>query len=204
MDFSAFISLLLSFPTNIFFVPLGLLFFIMLIDLVCSVFETFASDLDLFDLDDLPGSGIILPQVLSKVPLAVALFVSFFVATIISFYYQQWSQVYTEYRLWLIIDIAVIPVIAYLSLFLSAWILKPLAPLFSKNNFAEVDYIGLKARVHSSTINQDIGEVMVLHNGNEFLLDAMMSQDTPVKYGDEVIIVAKDKASNRYVVAVSS
>lgn len=204
MDLQGFVSLLLGFPTSIFFIPLTVLFVIMLVDMVCNVFETFTADLDLFDLDDIPGSGILLPPVLSKVPLAVALFVSFFFATILSFYYQEWTVRFSDLTVWFVVDIISIPVTAYLALFISAWVLKPLTPLFSKHNFAEVNYIGLKARVHSSTINQDIGEIMVKHRGNEYLLDAIINQKTPVHYGDEVIIVSKDKASNRYIVAVSS
>lgn len=200
MNLDEFVSVLFAFPTNVFFIPLIILFIIMLIDLVCSVFETLTADIDFFDLDELPGSGLLLPPVLSKVPLAVALCVSFFFGTIISFYFQQWTQTYSSLNGWIIVDIVSLPVTAYLALCIAAWVLKPLTPLFNRDTFANVDYVGLKARVHSSTINQNIGEVVVNHGGNEYLLDATIEDVTPIEYGDDVIIVGKDKVTNKYIV----
>ncbi len=215
MELHEFVSQLLVFPTNIFAIPLGLFFLIMLIDLLFNVVETLTADIDLFDLDNIPGQGILLPPVLSKVPLTIALFVSFFAATVLSFYFQQFMQdveallfehvslsIFVDFGI--VCDVISIPIIAYLALIIAAWVLKPITPLFSNRRFAEVDFIGLKGRVHSNNITNDYGEVVILHDGNEFLIDAKMESNLSAQYGDEVIIVAKDNASNRYVVALSN
>ncbi|MEZ9526123.1 DUF1449 domain-containing protein [Enterovibrio norvegicus] len=192
----------MAFPTSVFFIPFVVFFLIMLVDLVFNVVEGFTADLDIFDLDNIPGAGLLLPQVLSKVPLMVALCVSCFIATVISFYSAQVNNNLFSGVTNLLIDLVSIPIVAYLSLAISALLLKPLAPLFDhKKAFAEVDYVGLKARVHSNVVNKDRGEVVVLHQGNEFLLDAMLQGDSTIQYGEEVVIVYKDDTSNRYVVA---
>lgn len=202
MAVGEFLGMLMTFPTSVFFIPFVVFFLIMLIDLVFNVVEGFTADFDLFDLDNLPGSGLLLPQVLSKVPLMVALCVSFFVATVISFYASDIAQGFISGSILLVANVISIPVVAYISLAISAWLLKPLAPLFDrKKTFAKVEFIGLKGRVHSNVVNREKGEVVVLHEGNEFLLDAMLQDDSSIQYGDEVIIVYKDDASDRYVVA---
>ncbi|USH05187.1 DUF1449 domain-containing protein [Grimontia kaedaensis] len=202
MTVGEFLGVLMTFPTSVFFVPFVVFFLIMLVDLVFNVVEGFTADIDLFDLDNLPGSGLLLPQVLSKVPLMVALCVSFFVATVISFYASDIVKGFISGSMLLVANIISIPVVTYISLAISAWLLKPLAPLFDrKKTFAKVEFIGLKGRVHSNVVNRKKGEVVVLHEGNEFLLDAMLQDDSSIQYGDEVIIVYKDDASDRYVVA---
>ncbi|CZF86226.1 DUF1449 family protein [Grimontia marina] len=202
MAVGEFVGMLMTFPTSVFFIPFVVFFLIMLVDLVFNVVESFTADIDLFDLDNLPSSGLLLPQVLSKVPLMVALCVSFFVATVISYYASDIAQGFISGSILLVANVISIPVVAYISLAISAWLLKPLAPLFDrKKTFAKVEFIGLKGRVHSNVVNREKGEVVVLHEGNEFLLDAMLQDDSSIQYGDEVIIVYKDDASDRYVVA---
>ncbi|MDD1795338.1 DUF1449 domain-containing protein [Enterovibrio sp. ZSDZ42] len=202
MAVGEFLGMLMAFPTNVFFIPFVVFFLIMLIDLVFNVVEGFTADLDIFDLDNIPGAGLLLPQVLSKVPLMVALCVSCFIATVMSFYSAQMNISLFSGVTNLLIDLASIPIVAYLSLAISALLLKPLAPLFDrKKAFAQVDYIGLKARVHSNVVNKERGEVVVLHQGNEFLLDVMLQDESTIQYGEEVVIVFKDDTSNRYVVA---
>ncbi|WP_283131031.1 DUF1449 domain-containing protein [Enterovibrio norvegicus] len=202
MAVGEFLGMLMAFPTSVFFIPFVVFFLIMLVDLVFNVVEGFTADLDIFDLDNIPGAGLLLPQVLSKVPLMVALCVSCFIATVISFYSAQVNNNLFSGVTNLLIDLVSIPIVAYLSLAISALLLKPLAPLFDrKKAFAQVDYIGLKARVHSNVVNKERGEVVVLHQGNEFLLDAMLQDESTIQYGEEVVIVYKDDTSNRYVVA---
>ncbi len=201
MTLDSFFSALLAFPTSLFFIPLGLFLFILVLDLVFNVVESFTADIDL-DLDSLPGDGLLLPPVLTKVPLMVALTVTFFIATVISFYSQQLLiNVMPNGFLSLLCDIILIPCTLYVSLFIASWLLAPLTPVFDKkNHYAEVDFIGLKATVHSNSVNSDWGEVKITHQGHEFLLDAISEQGTSVQYGDEVIIVAQDSTSKRYIV----
>ncbi|GAB6263038.1 hypothetical protein PSSHI_32820 [Photobacterium sp. R1] len=206
MTLDEMISILLSFPTNVFFVPFAIFLMIMLVDLVFNIVESVAPDVDFFDAENIPGAGLLLPPILSKVPLMVALCVSFFIGTILSFYLNQGLAAVSEASWMIVIEVVSIPVTAYLALWISAWLLKPLAPLFDrKKSFAKVDFIGLKARVHSSAVSQTRGEVVVHHQGNEFLLDARaIEPETSMEYGDEVIIVSQDKTTNHYIVAKNS
>lgn len=202
MALGEFFEALMAFPTNVFFFPFILFLLILLLDLIFNVVEGLTADLDILEFDDIPGSGLLLPPVLSKVPLMMALSVSFFCATVISFYLTEFLQSWVQGTVLFILNVVSIPIVAYIALAVSAWVLKPLTPLFDKKKaFAEMDFIGLKGRVHSSVVTPERGEVMVLHKGSEFLLDAINQDDTPIKYGDEIIIVYKDKAANRYVVA---
>ncbi len=205
MTLGDFLSLLLAFPTNVFFIPFCFFLLIMLIDLFFNVFESLSADLDFLDLDDLPGSGLLLPQVLSKVPLTVALCLSFFVATVLTFYTSEFlaDAELTEHLFWL--QVGLIPIQAYAALAISAWVLKPLAPLFDKKKaFAAINFVGMKGRVHSSVVNDQIGEIIVVHKGSESLLDAMvLNAEDDIQYGDEVFIVEQDPSSRRYVVKKS-
>jgi hypothetical protein len=72
--------------------------------------------------------------------------------------------------------------------YIAAILLKPLASFFNKNNaFASIDYVGLRAKVHSSQVSQEAG--------NEVLLDVMSHSTQEIRYGDEVVIVSKDNES---------
>ncbi|NUW67099.1 DUF1449 domain-containing protein [Vibrio coralliilyticus] len=202
MTLNDFLSELMAFPTSVFFVPFLLFLVVMLIDLVFNVIESATAELDLLDLDNLPGSGLLLPPVLSKVPLMVALCSSFFVATVLSFYTSQWTQSWWKDGLLMAANLISVPFTAYVALVIAAWFLKPLSPLFDKKKaFAQVEYVGLAARVHSSKVTSEVGEVMVVQNGNEYLLDAVTEQNIDIEYGDEVVIVAREAESRRYVIA---
>lgn len=203
MTINEMLDLLLAFPTNVFFVPFLLFLAIMLVDLIFNVVESVAPDMEAFDLDNIPGAGLFLPPILTQIPIMIVLCVSFFVATILSFYVSQGLTLLPQMIGFGFVKAVTIPVNAYLALFIAAWLLKPLAPLFDKKkSFAKVDFIGLKGRVHSGTVNQQRGEVMVHHNGSEFLLDARASEsELSIEYGDEVVIVSQDKTTNHYIVA---
>ncbi|WP_338116451.1 hypothetical protein, partial [Vibrio brasiliensis] len=203
MNLSEFFSVLTAFPTNVFFVPLVFISLVMLVDLVFNVVEsTVLSEFDLFDIDNIPGAGLLLPPLLSKVPLMVALSTSFFIATVMSFYVSHYSQNWLSGLLLEGLNVLSLPIIAYFSLVIAAWLLKPLSPLFDKKKaFAHVEFVGLKARVHSSLVTTDMGEIMVMQNGNEYLLDAICNQGVEFKYGDEVVIVAKTTEPRRYLIA---
>ncbi len=181
--------------------PFIALTLLLLVDLIFNVVENSFGQIDLFDLDEIPGSGIILPPILSKVPLMLALCLTFFVATISSFYLSGLTQDYFLEGSLFWIDIICLPLILYFSLAVSAWLLKPLAPLFDKSKaFAKVQFVGLVAHVHSSQVNQESGEIKVLQGGNEYLLDATTELDASFNYGDEVVIVGKQSDTHRYII----
>ncbi|WP_087018133.1 DUF1449 domain-containing protein [Thaumasiovibrio subtropicus] len=201
MDTASFLSVLTSFPTNIFFVPFVILFFVMAIDMVFDFADAAFGELDFFDFDAETGGSLLIPPVLSHVPLAVALCVTFFVGTVMSYYVDTLALVHLEGVVATAAKIATVPVSAIASLHVASWLLKPLQPLFDKEKtFATVNYIGMRARVHSSTVTQERGEVVVTHQGNEYLLDVVAETSAPMAYGDEVVILSKVEDSKNYVV----
>ncbi len=196
------VDVLLSFPTNVFFLPFVVFLLMMLIDLLFNVVESALVDIDFFDSGYLFSGGLLLPPVLSKVPLTVGLCVSFFVGSILSFYFSSYISKYSDYDYLIIFETISIPINFYLSLFISSKLLSPLSPIFDKaKSFAKFNFIGMKARVHSSEVNSLRGEIIVLHNGSEFLLDARIPESgTPIKYGSEVVIVSKHKQKKYYII----
>ncbi|MGL6259764.1 DUF1449 domain-containing protein [Vibrio sp. WXL103] len=200
MELAIFWERLLSFPVMFFSVPFCILFLVMLIDMIFDFLGSAIGELDFLDFDPNTGGSFLLPKVLTKVPLAVALTVTFFIGTIISFYASHFLidlPTVFQYSLGSLL----ILVTLYLSLLLADIALRPLAPLFcNKNSFAQVEFVGLSARVMSANLDKDRGEIVVLHQGNEFLLDAYCQSENPLAYGDEVVILSLDTTSQRYEV----
>ncbi|AUI86948.1 DUF1449 domain-containing protein [Vibrio azureus] len=203
MSLSDFLSILISFPTNVFFIPFVVFFIIMLIDMLFDIFDGVLGELDVVDLDNMNGGVFILPPILTKVPLPIALCVSFFWATIFEYYLDTYLLSNFTSTIALVSGVVSLPIIAYLALLVSAFLLKPLAPFFNKeNSFATIDYVGLRGKVLSSTVNADTGgEVTVIHNGNEVLLDVFSEGEQEIHYGDEVVIVSQINDSQHYLVA---
>lgn len=202
MTFDSFFSALFAFPTNVFSIPLLVAILLLIVDLVFNVVESLTADIDI-DIDNLSGDGLFLPPVLLKVPIMVALTISFFVATVLSFYSSQALNEFVSSTYVTMIELVLIPVIAYAALFISAWLLAPIAPIFDKEKaFARVDFIGLRATVHSSKIDTSWGEVVVHHQSKEFLLNAKLENGSleSILHGEEVIIVGKESESNQYIV----
>ncbi|MBD1555366.1 DUF1449 domain-containing protein [Vibrio sp. S9_S30] len=203
MAFELFLSVLLSFPTNVFFIPFIIFFVIMLIDLIFDIFEGLLGELDIVDLDNMTNGSPILPPILTQVPLPIALCASLFVATATEYYLDTFLFSSLSDMLSIVVGAISLPIVAYIALYIASILLKPLSPFFNKEHaLAKIDYIGLRAKVHSSQVSQEVGgEVMILHNGTEVVLNAVASGSQNIQYGDEVVIVSKDNESQRYFVA---
>lgn len=202
MTFESFFIVLQSFPSAIFFYPFVALFIIMLVDMVFDIFESLFADLDLFNVENITGGSLLLPPILSKVPLSIALCISFFVGTVMSFYLDVYvlSQLVSPASVAL--GVVSLPIVAYLSLLITSVLLKPLAVFFNKKHaFAKIDFIGLTGRVHSTKVSSDSGEVVLVHKGNEVLLDVITLSSEHIEYGDDVVIVSQENESQRYIVA---
>nr|WP_086939491.1 hypothetical protein [Thaumasiovibrio occultus] len=200
MEISVFIDKLLSFPTGFFFVPFSIIFFIMLIDMVFDFVGEIFDGFDGLDFDDATGGSLLLPPILSKVPLPMALCLTFFIGTIISFYVSEFIPALPSIANWIIGAVQLLAT-AFLSLHIAAIVFKPIAPLFDQSkSFATVVYVGLTGRVHSPEVNASSGEVMVKDKGTEFLLEAFHEGEEPLRYGDEIVIVAEDLEKKRYEV----
>ena len=199
---NTFLDVLMSYPVAVFAMPFCVFFALMLVDLVFDLSDGSLGDADGFDADSTWSAKLLLPPIMSQVPLPIALTVSTFVATIIAFYAQEYFfSLFTGAVFYLVTAPALIGIL-YLSLHISAFVLKPLEPvLSSKNAFAKIEFEGMRAFVRSNVVTEKQGEVVVKQGANEIQLDVYSDSRIDIKYGDEVVIVSKSNELNRYLVA---
>ncbi len=194
-----------TFPLAVFSVPFLFLFVLMLI----SVFTGFIDDLPFFgdtdadvDLDlDANVSATWLPIGITKVPLTVSLTMITFVGTVIIFYVDHFLLNDLSGNSLYLFSAAAIVLTFFVSLYVSAFLLKPLMPLFDKEkSFAQINYVGMNAIVRSEKVSAEFGEAIVTKGSIENQLDIYTESNEPISYGDEVLIVSLDPAINRYLV----
>lgn len=199
---TAFFDALMSYPVIVFSMPFCLFFALMLIDLLFDLSDGSLGDADGVDLDAGWSAKLFLPPIVSLVPLPVALTVSSFVATVLTYYLQQYLFSLLGGMAFYAITVPALLLIYYLSLHISALFLKPLGPVFSaKNAFAKINYEGMRAVVRSGQVSSRHGEVVIRQGGNEIQLDAYVEGETDIHYGDEVVIVSKHPELDKYLVA---
>ncbi|RWX56834.1 DUF1449 domain-containing protein [Photobacterium chitinilyticum] len=199
---SAFINALLSYPVVVFSVPFCLFFGLMLIDLIFDLSDGSLGDADGVDLDSGWSAKLLLPPIVSQVPLPVALTVSSFVAMVLTYYLEQYLFSLLGGAAFYAVTVPALFVIYYLSLHISAFALKPLGPVFNaKNAYAKMSYEGMRASVRSNQISAEHGEVVIRQDGNEIQLDAYIEEEGDIQYGDEVVIVSKHPSLDKYLVA---
>lgn len=197
-----FIDALLSYPVAIFSIPFGLFFGLMLIDLIFDLSDGSLGDAEGVDIDSGWSAKLLLPPIVSQVPLPVALTVSSFVAMVLTYYLQQYLFSLFTGMVFYAVTVPALFVIYYLSLHISAFALKPLAPLFNaKNAFAKINYEGMRASVRSNQVSSSHGEVVIHQGGNEIQLDAYIEGEGEVQYGDDVVIISKHPDLEKYLVA---
>ncbi|MGF1688087.1 DUF1449 domain-containing protein [Photobacterium japonica] len=194
---SSFLSVLLSYPVAVFFIPFCVFALLMIIDLMLNISDTNSSDMD--------GSWattLFLPPVIAQIPLPITLCISTFLATVMAYYLE--SLLLGQFSGLMIDGITVITlvVVLYVALFLSAQLLRPLAPLLCKeNSFAVVTIEGKRAFVRSAIVNSEQGEGIITEAGNEIQIDIYNNLNENIQYGDEVLILAQDDNTKRYLVS---
>lgn len=199
---SAFINALLSYPVVVFSVPFCLFFGLMLIDLIFDLSDGSLGDADGVDLDSGWSAKLMLPPIVSQVPLPVALTVSSFFAVVLTYYLDQYLFGLLSGAVFYAVTVPALFIIYYLSLHISAFVLKPLGPVFNaKNAYAKISYEGMRANVRSNQISAEHGEVVIRQDGNEIQLDAYIEGEGDIHYGDEVVIISKHPSLEKYLVA---
>ena len=199
---NTFLDVLMSYPVAVFATPFSVFFGLMVVDLIFDLSDGSLGDADGFDADSTWSAKVLLPPIMSQVPLPIALTVSTFVATIIAFYAQEYFFSLFSGTVFYLVTAPALIGIFYLSLHISAFVLKPLGPVLSrKNAFAKIEFEGMRAFVRSNVVTEKQGEVVVKQGANEIQLDAYSDSHSDINYGDEVVIVSKSKELNRYLVA---
>jgi uncharacterized membrane protein len=192
-----------TFPLAVFSVPFLFLFVIMLL----SVFTGFIDDLPFgdadtdIDIDAEVSAGTWLPVGITKVPLTVSLTTVTFVGTVILYYINYFLFEGIQGTDFYLFSALAIILTFIISLYVSAFLLKPLMPLFDKEkSFARINYVGMNAIVRSEKVSAEFGEAIVTKGSIENQLDIYTESSEPISYGDEVLIVSLDPAINRYLV----
>lgn len=199
---AAFFDALMSYPVIVFSIPFCLFFALMLIDLLFDLSDGSLGDAEGVELDSGWSTKLFLPPIVSQVPLPVALTVSTFVAVVLTYYLQQFLFSLLSGNIFYLATVPALLAIYYLSLHISAILLKPLGPVFNaKNAFAKINFEGMRAIVRSSQISSQSGEVVIRQGANEIQLDAYMDGDGDIQYGDEVVIISKHPDHEKYLVA---
>lgn len=197
-----FFATLLSYPVLVFFIPFCVFTLLMIIDFVVNISDGHLTNADVGDLDTSLAAKLFLPSVLSLVPLPIMLCLTTFAATIIIYYTETLLLQHLSNSIADIVTAAALVGIFYIALHISALLLRPLAPILNKEKaFATIDFNGKRAFVRSATVNEEFGEVVITENGNEFQIDAYNSFNENIKYGDEVLIISRNKNTQRYLVS---
>lgn len=199
-----FILNFFSFPLAITAVPFCFLFLLMLL----SVFTGLVDDLPFLNFDtdvdldgDIASTGSWLPIGITKVPLAVSLTTVTFVATVLMYYIDYFALNALEGTLSIAVSLVAVVLSLLVSLYIAAFLLKPLSPLFDqKKSFAVVDYVGMNAVVRSNKVSETFGEAVVTQGSLENQLDIYSESEETISYGDEVLIVSHNPVLKRYLV----
>ncbi len=209
-----FLKIVFSFPVAIFFVPYCFFLALMILSLITGFLEDFhlPFNADMGDLgadveaEAIPNQthisdNLLLPVTVTQVPLPIALTVIFFIASLLIYGANLGVHTQADFLYWPLILVSLV-FCFWLSLHISALILKPFIPIFDKNNtLAIVKYEGKVGIVKTSIVTQHTGEVIILDESLENQIDVYTEQgDDVLKYGDKALVVYFNQDTHRYLV----
>ncbi|GGB34140.1 hypothetical protein GCM10011502_03980 [Oceanisphaera marina] len=186
-----------AFPVVMTAIPFLLFLLLLLFSVFTGLFDELLPSLNVDA--DLPD--MLLPIGITQIPIVVSLPLVFFLATAELFMFSHLVTPLVPAWLFYTLATLAIPLACYLSLYLAAWILKPLAPLFDQSRvYASINYIGMRARVRTSRVGAHFGEVVVTRGSVENQLDVYCDDKEELHYGDEVRILSFNDVTRRYFI----
>jgi len=203
-----------SFPTVIYTVLL----------IVCVLYWAIAMlglvDLEILDIDldgDIDSTdsaetqsilaGVLLKLGLNGVPLTIVLTIIAIIGWLICYYTTYFgAKLLPDLNIIKIIAALVTFVIAsYITVLITAQVIKPLRALFSKLDVDETKHIiGQTVVVRSSVVNTERGEAFMNDGGAGVLLNIRTSAGSEFKKGDNVVVIEKLERDNHYKVIAES
>ena len=203
-----------SFPTVIYTVLL----------IVCVLYWAIAMlglvDLEILDIDldgDIDSTdsaetqsilaGVLLKLGLNGVPLTIVLTIIAIIGWLICYYTTYFgAKLLPDLNIIKIIAALVTFVIAsYITVLITAQVIKPLRALFSKLDVDETKHIiGQTVVVRSSVVNTERGEAFMNDGGAGVLLNIRTSAGSEFKKGDHVVVIEKLERDNHYKVIAES
>lgn len=176
-------------------------------------------DLDILDIDfdgDIDAAdsieaqtglaGLLLKFGLAGVPLTITLTILSLIGWLISYYISYFLRtVVPDGPLLWLLSIPVLLVVTYVSVMLTAQIIKPIRKLFSKLNVDETKHIiGQTVTVRSAVVNSERGEGLMNDGGAGILLNIRAFNDTEFVKGDKVVVIEKLNDANLFRVVSES
>jgi membrane protein implicated in regulation of membrane protease activity len=203
-----------SFPTLIYTVLL----------IICSLYWIVAVlglvDLEILDLDmdgDIDAAdsaeaqngiaGVLLKLGLNGVPLTIVLTIIAIIGWILCYYaiYFGSAWIPSFWPLELAYELAIFVAVTYLTILLTAQVIKPIRTLFQKLESDETKHIvGQVIVVRSGMVNNDRGEGLMNDGGAGLLLQIRSTGTQEFVKGDEVVIIEENKERNLFRVIAKS
>ncbi len=212
-----FFEIVFSFPVAVFFIPYCIFLGLMIISLITGFLDDLHfpllggvdvdldADGDMFSNHGHFGDNLLLPIAMTKVPLPVALTVTFFIASLLSYL----SELITRAVMPVLPDFLYMPLIIvllilclWISLHIAAFILKPFLPIFDKTNtLAIVQYEGKIGVVKTMVVTSHSGDVEISEGSLGNHIDVYTEEpEGTLRYGDTVLVVQFNKEKERYLV----
>lgn len=210
-DMDPFYQNIASFPTIIFTFVLSLVLLYWLVA-VLGLIEIDVLDFDIPDADGMGGNsdsgmtnanalaGVMLRFGLHGVPVTVILSLISLFGWLICYYLVHFLMgIVPQGFLSFIVGIPVFIASLYLSVLITAGIIKPLRPLFKKTSQETIKRVlGQTAIVRTSRVDNGFGEAVLEDGGAGLLLKVRSIGDVTFEKGDRVALLEYDKEKNTY------
>jgi hypothetical protein len=192
--------------------------------IICSLYWVVAAlglvDLEILDLDmdgDIDAAdsveaqngiaGVLLKLGLNGVPLTIVLTIIAIIGWITCYYAIYFGGVLIPdfWPLELVYELAIFVVVTYLTILLTAQVIKPIRTLFQKLESDETKHIvGQVIIVRSGVVNKDRGEGLMNDGGAGLLLQIRSTGEQEFVKGDEVVVIEENKERNLFRVIAKS
>ncbi len=161
-------------------------------------------DLDMGEATDLTNAnvlaGLMLRLGLNGVPVTIIISLIALFGWILSYYVVHFSFSFIpDGMLQYIAGVPVLFLSLYLAAMMTAFVIKPLRPLFKKAHQETEKYVlGQVAVVRTSRVDETFGEAVMADGGAGLILKIRSSSDSHFKKGDKVVLFEYVKETNAY------
>lgn len=206
----SFVEAMLSFPTVVFTIGLGIVLLYWVFVLVGAL------DIDLFgDADisgagkgaaeglkgmkvDVDGGGLWAGLGLSKVPITISVSVIFFVCWLLSLLAMQYAHELLGTASW--VAPAVLPATLVVGIPISGLLVRPLGNVFElREGKSNRDYVGHTCTITTGHVDEDFGQATV-EDGGTVLVIPVRCDRSGLKRNDKALIIDFDSQRQAYVV----
>jgi hypothetical protein len=199
-----------QFPTVIYSTLLGIVIIYWLVGMLGIIDLDLAPDADLdVDLDtDVTASagaltGLLLTFGLTGVPFTLVISIVLLISWLISIYAQIYVfSLLDTVWLYYLVGILSAVVVFFISLPITAIVIRPLRGMFNSVETANSDHlVGRDGTVATGKVTASFGQAKVLNEGAEILLDVRCEPEHTLTMGDKVLLIEYCREKHSYIVA---